>query len=539
MKYILYEQKYAKRSKEVRSWICTWNGVLTLCSVGYTASRTGPSVATMAAVVEWKDQTKSNQPFIFGVGSKFSASALKREYISTLLKQEIKGRLVFSDPSTGNPKIRNEADIAGSIVVITRGGNSFAYKYANAACLGAALVIFANVNDSAPNSVFACTGDISKCGFELPEFGTSFPPCITISLAAYRRLRLETPFMLTVNPLQSSHLSLLQTYDFGPALRSAVMLGKDVMVRELLKELDTRDSAAVVPASNSDGVAAAAAGPGEAACSTTNSSVKSTANRWQAALDDGEIGRGATTCHVAVECRQPACLSLLLKSGANTEVVKSDGCTALHLAAMRNDIECLPLLIDGAAYIDHPHLTGWTAMHLACKHGAFDALQILIEAGGDVNARANDGASALHVACLFGMENAVSQLIRAGADASLETTEGMTASTFALYCGYPNCVAIIEKYAQIGKVRRKSEMRKASFVQNSPTDSSVEAPQDAVDVDDNDPVWNTFSNPSRDENAKPRRGSGGTGGSGGGLLDEEIQMEDVFSGSSSGNGKFV
>ena len=52
---------------------------------------------------------------------------------------------------------------------------------------------------------------------------------------------------------------------------------------------------------------------------------------WQC-LSDREIGRGSTPLHLGVEAGQPVCVSMLLRAGANTELIRQDGYTALQLA---------------------------------------------------------------------------------------------------------------------------------------------------------------------------------------------------------------
>ena len=63
------------------------------------------------------------------------------------------------------------------------------------------------------------------------------------------------------------------------------------------------------------------------------------------------------------------CVSLLLRGGANTELVRHDGYTALHLAAETGGLECAALLVDAAACVDHPYPIGWTALTMAASHG--------------------------------------------------------------------------------------------------------------------------------------------------------------------------
>ena len=80
-------------------------------------------------------------------------------------------------------------------------------------------------------------------------------------------------------------------------------------------------------------------------------------------LSDREIGRGSTPLHLGVEAGQPVCVSMLLRAGANTELIRQDGYTALQLASEMGEWEGAALLVDAGAYVDHPYSIGWTALH--------------------------------------------------------------------------------------------------------------------------------------------------------------------------------
>ena len=49
---------------------------------------------------------------------------------------------------------------------------------------------------------------------------------------------------------------------------------------------------------------------------------------------------------------------ILLRAGANTELIREDGYTALQLAAEMGELEGTALLVDAGAYVDHPYAIG-------------------------------------------------------------------------------------------------------------------------------------------------------------------------------------
>ena len=68
-------------------------------------------------------------------------------------------------------------------------------------------------------------------------------------------------------------------------------------------------------------------------------------------LSTREIGRGACALHHAVERNHVEIILLLLKYGANTELVRTDGYCPLHVAAELGCVEATALLVEGGAYV--------------------------------------------------------------------------------------------------------------------------------------------------------------------------------------------
>jgi len=395
----------------------------------------------MTTIIEWNEQIKDKSPFIIGICSRFKlkGSIVNDESIS-LLTRKVKAPVVFA-----NSPIEIPTQSRGAIVIIERGIISFARKYELAQAAGCSGLIIANNDDVNPMSVFSCVGDIQLSqetilkegitgsaasivkGFTLDEK----LPCIMISQASYKRLIAENPSTMYMSLLAAEHLKKVQTAELGACIRGTVTFGAEYLLKELLKELLLRH---------------------------TNDPSGDDSEILQEVLEDVEVDRFATALHISVENQQLACLSMLVRAGADTEAMKNDGYTPLQLAAEIGNSEITTIIADSNSYIDHQHPIGWTALHMACKTGAADVVNILIEAGADINARAADGCSPLHIACLHGSTDCMRVLLEAGCDINLKSSLGALPYEVALYSGHPHAAVIIEEaksdenYKQVSKL---------------------------------------------------------------------------------------
>uniref|UniRef100_A0A336KKD9 CSON012202 protein n=1 Tax=Culicoides sonorensis TaxID=179676 RepID=A0A336KKD9_CULSO len=159
-----------------------------------------------------------------------------------------------------------------------------------------------------------------------------------------------------------------------------------------------------------------------------------------------------TPLHIGARVKDGArCVLMLLKSGANPNIVTEDGESPLHVAAKYGNDETLDLLLeDGGDALLQSHV-GETPLHLGCRRCQPVIVDKLIEwvkskHGPDVvaqyiNTVNEDGATALHYACHVlkdevvipnSDKDIVKKLLQNGADVSIATRT--TAETCFHYC---------------------------------------------------------------------------------------------------------
>ena len=123
---------------------------------------------------------------------------------------------------------------------------------------------------------------------------------------------------------------------------------------------------------------------------------------------------GYTALHVAAKLGHNG---ILIKSGANVNIIERSGYTSLHLAAGHWHKMCVDLLIKAGAYVNYLQKRGFTTLTEAISFGHTNCVSSLIEAGADVNATTLYGHSAISVASKKKISCPTFQLlIEAGAD---------------------------------------------------------------------------------------------------------------------------
>eukprot|EP00178_Gracilaria_changii_P008477 TRINITY_DN2576_c0_g1_i1.p1 TRINITY_DN2576_c0_g1~~TRINITY_DN2576_c0_g1_i1.p1 ORF type:complete len:1089 (-),score=185.04 TRINITY_DN2576_c0_g1_i1:8967-12233(-) len=173
--------------------------------------------------------------------------------------------------------------------------------------------------------------------------------------------------------------------------------------------------------------------------------------------------KSETALHVAVETEDPHCMKLLLKGGANPNILNEEKLTPLLLCAKHHFVDGVRVLTEHGADLEISSPEGNTCLHVCAdmrrgrvhdvidmlvKSGAslnaFNAIgdqplhvhifeqrtegvRSLIEAGADINALSKSGRSPLMTACDRGHLEAVRMLIRAGANVNLENKSKHTA----------------------------------------------------------------------------------------------------------------
>ncbi|WP_265015482.1 ankyrin repeat domain-containing protein [Wolbachia endosymbiont (group A) of Anoplius nigerrimus] len=107
---------------------------------------------------------------------------------------------------------------------------------------------------------------------------------------------------------------------------------------------------------------------------------------------------GYTPLHEAISSSNEQAICILLKNGADVNVVDECRNTPLHEAACKSNTDILNILIRNGASIDEVNKFGNTPLHQAVNHKCEKVVNILIENGANVNAIGRGGYAPLYLA---------------------------------------------------------------------------------------------------------------------------------------------
>ncbi|KAI1128725.1 putative ankyrin repeat protein [Nemania abortiva] len=137
--------------------------------------------------------------------------------------------------------------------------------------------------------------------------------------------------------------------------------------------------------------------------------------------DDAEVG--CTALQLACMHKEPECLELLLKAGANPTYKNKNGEDAidilLHEETDSDDLqECLELLLSKpwGVKVDHTNEQGRTRLHSVGEKTPVSVVRLLVEAKAPLDTRDHTGYTPLAVAVSKGNKDVAEYLIEEGAD---------------------------------------------------------------------------------------------------------------------------
>ena len=102
------------------------------------------------------------------------------------------------------------------------------------------------------------------------------------------------------------------------------------------------------------------------------------------------------------------CIDILIKAGADVNIVNEADCTALYYAAANGKIDCVEKLLESGA-------------------GHYECVNTLLKAGADVNKRDSLENTALILASRHGRIKCIEILLEKGADVNIVNNKGFTA----------------------------------------------------------------------------------------------------------------
>jgi len=137
--------------------------------------------------------------------------------------------------------------------------------------------------------------------------------------------------------------------------------------------------------------------------------------------------------HLAAENGDLDIVKLLVKHGADINVVDSDGNTPLALTAFKGWLEIVHFLIENGADVNIKNDNGDTALHMVARgYGGYEDIfwyqtfNVLADKIRNVDARNKDEETPLHIVAEWGFLDGVKTLIKRGANIKLKDAYGYT-----------------------------------------------------------------------------------------------------------------
>jgi tetratricopeptide (TPR) repeat protein len=140
---------------------------------------------------------------------------------------------------------------------------------------------------------------------------------------------------------------------------------------------------------------------------------------------------GNTALHIALRKGYWPLVPMLLRAGANPDLLDQDGYTALHHAVYQNNLEIVELLISSKAAIDKLSRCDSTALHVACDKEHSSIAIALINANAKLNIANSYGFTALHYAAETNNIPVLRLLLDQGADTTIINSLKSTAFMIA------------------------------------------------------------------------------------------------------------
>ena len=175
---------------------------------------------------------------------------------------------------------------------------------------------------------------------------------------------------------------------------------------------------------------------------------------------------GRTPLHVAVSCRSPRIIKLLLEHGANVNSVGTLlGLSPVQYAIRMENWEMLSLLMEKRPDIREEVLNRTNrdctdniacALHAAAQYGHNDLLKYLINKGANVNNAGKYGYTPLHVAGEKGQVEVLRELLNHGANVNTANKDNFTPLHVAVWNGHVDVVRELLKHGANVNTANKS-----------------------------------------------------------------------------------
>ena len=158
---------------------------------------------------------------------------------------------------------------------------------------------------------------------------------------------------------------------------------------------------------------------------------------------DARGGYYTTSWMAAFEVDDMDVVRLLLRSGADVNLLEKGGCNPLHKASENGRTDIVQLLLEHNADVDLPTKWQWTPLAVSSSYGHLEVSQLLVQHGANVNALNDANWTPLNFASLKGHLAIVRFLIDNGADVDSISNEGRTPLHSAARNGHLDVVKLL------------------------------------------------------------------------------------------------
>lgn len=150
---------------------------------------------------------------------------------------------------------------------------------------------------------------------------------------------------------------------------------------------------------------------------------------------DGFDDCGNTPLYTAARFSRVESADMLLKAGADPNIVAENGFTPLHEAAENGCSSIVKLLVQNDdCILDAKDEHGNTPLMRAAYYDYTDIVKILWKAGADLNIQNNSGQTALIISLWEGSVSTAEFLIRSGCDLKLSDQSGHSPFYVSVHC---------------------------------------------------------------------------------------------------------
>ena len=136
-------------------------------------------------------------------------------------------------------------------------------------------------------------------------------------------------------------------------------------------------------------------------------------------------------------------VDVLVSSGANLNLVDTQGQSVIHKIVLAGTVECLQPILNLHPQLDHVDIQDCTPVVYAIRKKSAELLEKLLKAGADYQRVNEKGNGLLHEACTVGFPGALDPLLRRGLSMNTKNNSGNTPLHVATLQGAQDLVSIL------------------------------------------------------------------------------------------------